>query len=252
MKLPNFFICGIEHSGTTLLSDIFRQIPECESGFEVGALICDSPKDFLHFKPYCDHMIQGWKITQEEFASICDTDSFSIFYDRLFSYSRIINDSHCLFFDKTPRYILFLKSCYSKFKKPFVCIYKDPRSVVYSNWKRRDRFKIKFDNFIDFVNFFDLSYMKRCYSNIDLLKKRPHMGETIRLEELSESSLNSLFDKLNIKFDPIYTKMKNKRYEHNKSETIENKFIFEYKEALSKNEIDKLTDKTADLEKWFI
>jgi hypothetical protein len=94
--------------------------------------------------------------------------------------------------------------------------------------------------------------MKRCYSNIDLLKKRPHMGETIRLEELSESSLNSLFDKLNIKFDPIYTKMKNKRYEHNKSETIENKFIFEYKEALSKNEIDKLTDKTADLEKWFI
>ena len=32
----DFLVCGVEHSGTTLVSDLFRQIPHCESGFEVG------------------------------------------------------------------------------------------------------------------------------------------------------------------------------------------------------------------------
>jgi hypothetical protein len=252
VKTPNFFICGIEHSGTTLLSDIFRQIPECESGFEIGVLIKDTPRDFLQFKPFCNHMTEGWKITQEEFEAVCDTDNFSVFYDRLFTFSRLINESHNIFFDKTPRYIFFLKTCYQKFKKPFVCIYKDPRSVIYSNWKRRHKFKKTSDNFFEFVDSLDLSYMKRCYSNIDLLKKRPAMGQTLCLEELSHNTIKNLFDKLNMKFEPNYMIMKNKRYEHNKSELVEQKFIFEYKEALTKEEINKITDKLIDLKKWFI
>ena len=38
-----FIICGPEHSGTTLISDIFRQVPGLDSGFEVGVLLADTP-----------------------------------------------------------------------------------------------------------------------------------------------------------------------------------------------------------------
>ena len=32
----SFLICGLEHSGTTMASDLFREHPLVESGFECG------------------------------------------------------------------------------------------------------------------------------------------------------------------------------------------------------------------------
>lgn len=31
---PTLVICGLEHTGTTLISELFRQIPHIDSGFE--------------------------------------------------------------------------------------------------------------------------------------------------------------------------------------------------------------------------
>ena len=44
--MTNAIICGMEHSGTTLVSDLVRQTGAYESGFEIGVLLEDSPKAF--------------------------------------------------------------------------------------------------------------------------------------------------------------------------------------------------------------
>ncbi len=88
--MPKFVIGGVEHSGTTLLSDIFRQVPGLDSGFEVGVLLCNTPKEFRTFKPFIDQMPAGWGLTEEDLDYICDTDSFQDFYERLYEKSQII------------------------------------------------------------------------------------------------------------------------------------------------------------------
>jgi len=57
-----FLICGLEHSGTTMVSDLFREHPLADSGFECGVLLCNTPSEFLTFEPFCRHMYVGWGI----------------------------------------------------------------------------------------------------------------------------------------------------------------------------------------------
>ena len=79
-----FEICGIEHSGTTQVSDVFRQVEAVESGFECGVLLGDSPKVFSSVQPFYRNMLDGWQISADTLEGICDTDSFSAFYQRLY------------------------------------------------------------------------------------------------------------------------------------------------------------------------
>ncbi|TVS07098.1 MAG: hypothetical protein EA413_01985, partial [Cyanobium sp. PLM2.Bin73] len=64
----DFIICGLEHSGTTLGSDLFRQVPGCDSGFECGVLLCTTPRDFAGNQPFYQNMLAGWKITEGDLA----------------------------------------------------------------------------------------------------------------------------------------------------------------------------------------
>ena len=56
----SFLICGLEHSGTTMVSDLLREHPDVDSGFECGVLLCSQPSDFLNYEPFCNHMVVGW------------------------------------------------------------------------------------------------------------------------------------------------------------------------------------------------
>ena len=89
-----FIVCGLEHSGTTMVSDLFREHPLTESGFECGVLLCQSPREFKNFHPYCDHMEVGWGITKDDLNECCDTDHFDEFFSRLFAKSNILSDSN--------------------------------------------------------------------------------------------------------------------------------------------------------------
>ena len=67
----SFLICGLEHSGTTMASDLFREHPEVDSGFECGVLLCDNPSDFLTLTPFRNHMAVGWGINEEDLTYAC-------------------------------------------------------------------------------------------------------------------------------------------------------------------------------------
>ncbi len=158
--IPKFVICGVEHSGTTLLSDLFRQVHGLDSGFEVGVLLCDSPKEFRHFEPFITNMKSGWGITDEQLDYICDVETFVEFYVRLKEASSII-DKNSEIFDKTPRYFHSLSKCIQKVECNFIATYKDPRSIVYSDFKR-----VKVKNFYKWYEQYKLAklrYLSRIY-----------------------------------------------------------------------------------------
>ena len=54
-----FVICGVEHSGTTLISEIFRQVPMLDSGFETGVLLSETPSQFLQEMPFATTYRRG-------------------------------------------------------------------------------------------------------------------------------------------------------------------------------------------------
>ena len=131
-----FVICGPEHSGTTVVSDVFRQLPGVSAGFEVGVLLAASPRQFPAYTANADITRLGWGITDAEFLFCCDTDEFSEFYSRLQSVSTVLKPGTHTVFDKTPRYLSCLRDCLHKTSVPFVVVQKDPRATVYSDWRR--------------------------------------------------------------------------------------------------------------------
>ena len=100
----SFLICGLEHSGTTMASDLFREHPEVESGLMVFFSV--TPQEFLSFTPFRNHMAVGWGIEESDLTYACEAPSYELFYQRLFERSKIVQAKRPKFvFDKTPRYV---------------------------------------------------------------------------------------------------------------------------------------------------
>ncbi len=131
-----FVICGPEHSGTTVVSDLFRQVPGVDAGFEVGVLLAESPRHFPALAVHAEITRRGWGLDQAAFEACCDTDDLAVFYGRLQAASPVLRPGTHTVFDKTPRYLACLRACLKKVEVPFLVIHKDPRATVYSDWRR--------------------------------------------------------------------------------------------------------------------
>lgn len=131
-----FVICGLEHSGTTVVSDLFRQICGISAGFEVGVLLAGTPREFPSFTVQAEITKKTWGLDEAQFEKCCDTDDFGMFYMRLQTASTVLKPGTRTVFDKTPRYLSCLRACMSKVDVPFIVIQKDPRASVYSDWRR--------------------------------------------------------------------------------------------------------------------
>ena len=135
----DFLICGLEHSGTTLLSDLMRQVPGCDSGFECGVLLGRKPSDFLDMQPFCSNILKGWEISQDDLNACVENVDFAGFYDELYKRSHLFQGEKqpSIRFDKTPRYI----SCIHHVAKnvpdvPILAMIKDPAAIAWSDFKR--------------------------------------------------------------------------------------------------------------------
>lgn len=255
LKNINFVITGIEHSGTTLVSDIFRQVPTCESGFEVGVLLKKSPRQYyLENHPWRKTIYHGWGITEQDLKIICDTDDFNVFYHRLITFSSIIShEKHNIFFDKTPRYVSELFSCYNKIKKPFIVLYKDPRATIFSNWNRRHSNRNL--SFIEWMDKYDgYSYLEICYSNIAKARQFKERYLVSSLEEIClfpEKTIKRIFDFARISFKKEYLNILNSRYNNTKGKAVNLEITKEYKKLLNNKEIEILNKKTKQWREFF-
>ena len=259
MKSIRFVICGLEHSGTTLLSDIFRQVPELDSGFEVGVLLATSPRNFHEIQPFYNNMSEGWKVDNESLVNACDTDDFNEFYQRLQANSRVLSKDAKQIFDKTPRYFHSMNLCYEKIKVPFVATYKDPRSLVYSDFKRKPLPDSTFREWYPEYKKRKIRYLRMVYKSY--LTWKNSTDDTIRknilcvsLEDIclnTRLSLEKIFEHMGYNFELDYLLLKNLRYGHTRSSEISSRIPFEYLEKFTNKQLEEIKKDFAEFEDWF-
>ena len=111
MKGIDFIICGLEHTGTTLVSELFRQIPKCDSGLNAVFYL---PKVhlFKDLQPFYGNMRNGWSLKDEDLEDACKEREFSGFYDLIYENSTLFDNTPHIRFDKTPRYISDLENIF--------------------------------------------------------------------------------------------------------------------------------------------
>lgn len=255
-----FIICGLEHSGTTLLSDVFRQVSGLDAGFEVGVLLGDSPRDFPNIQPFYNNVKSGWNIQISNLEIICDTNNFFDFYVGLQANSGILDKSTQYIFDKTPRYFLDLFGCQKKVKLPFIATYKDPRSLVFSDYKRSGKGK-SFKEWYDAYKKTKLQYLTKIYNNSYLVWKNASQDDLskskifcIGLEEIclnTKVSMEKIFQHVGFNFELSFLLLKGLRYQHTRRPEISSRIPFEYLEGLTKDQILCIQEDFAELTDWF-
>jgi hypothetical protein len=254
-----FVICGLEHSGTTLLSDIFRQSPELDAGFEVGVLLGNTPQDFPGIQPFYSNVSNGWQINEEQLEAICNTDSFDKFYEGLKAKSDVLKPNVQHIFDKTPRYFQKIFECYGKIQVPFIATYKDPRSIVFSDFKRTGK-GLTFETWYQDYKTPKLRYLKSIYVGSYLPWKSTANNVNaakilcISLEEIclnARQSMDAIFSHVGMEFKIDYLLMKNLRYSHTRAPEISSRIPFEYLDAFSEDQRAQISEDFSELADWF-
>ena len=249
-----FIVCGLEHSGTTMVSDLFREHPLTESGFECGVLLCQSPREFKSFHPYCDHMEVGWGITKDDLNECCDTDHFAEFFSRLFSKSNILSESTSqIIFDKTPRYITDLKSVKSKVALPTIAVIKDPRSLTLSDFKRSKKPYEEIDEWYESWKQSKISYMRSGYIGYQYAWN-DNSCLVIRLEDIcfnAKATVKSMFEFVGLEFKSKYLDLKHKRFDNTFGTSISVNSCMRFMEELPKHIQSKVENDFSEFEHWF-
>ncbi len=246
-----FVICGTEHSGTTLCSDLFRQVPGVDAGFELGVLLADSPRRFAGVESHFPYLGMGWGLGETDIAWACDTDDFAVFYARLQARAAYMPAGTQTIFDKTPRYLAHLDACLARTGVPFIVTCKDPRATVHSDFVRSGA--------ADFFVWFEayapakLAYLNSAYAQYMRHRSDPRVFclplETLCLE--AGRSCAAMFAHVGLAFDPRYLVLRDLRYPNTRNESISAGIPFGYMHAFTPAMIERVEDYFGCLEDWF-
>ncbi len=252
-RLIRFVICGPEHSGTTLVSDLFRQVPGIDAGFEVGVLLAPSPRNFPEFAVHAEITRWGWGIDAAALDSCCDTDDFAQFYDRLHAAATVLKPGTHTIFDKTPRYLSRLADCMNKVAVPFLVVFKDPRALVCSDWRKAGA--PAFSPWFEAYAPDKLNYLRTHYASYSaaVASADPRVCP-IRLETLcldTRRTCERVYAVAGCAFDPAYMVLAGVRYENTRQGSICAGIPFEYTARFSKSEQFLIATTFAELDDWF-
>lgn len=247
----HFIICGMEHTGTTLISDLFRQVPGIDAGFEVGVLLCQTPRSFPALMPFARNVLSGWGVAEADLAACCDTDDFSKFYLRLKQSSSVLKEGTEFIFDKTPRYIVELSKILSNVTVPVVVSCKDPRAIIFSDFKRANT--DDFDHWYEDYAPKKLQYMASCYESWRANKSDPRIC-TVPLEALAmnaRQTMEKMFEHVSEKFELRYALMDGLRYRNTRANFVSADIAFEFRRNLSREQQYKITKYFSAFDAWF-
>lgn len=255
-ELP-FIIAGFERSGTTMVSEIFRQHPHLHSGFEVGALLFDTPKAFFKIKPdeYYINLLRGWKIDEDQLRVICDTYSWDVFYQRLREQSPLVENKECKLFDKTPKYMLHLTELLHKHPKMKAIVTTKSPARLFFSWARkavslREKYlpeisfeeytREKLDMYVEhFYHYFEgLNGAYQAHGKDRIL--------TLPYEKLCRNPIitsRQMFDFVGYSFDPEYLQFE-QTYNNIHANFVDPVYVDEYLEHLSPQTIKEINERT--------
>jgi hypothetical protein len=248
---PAFVICGIEHSGTTLLSDVFRQVPGLGSGFETGVLLADSPASFRSLPVFAAEFGKNWGLGEADIAFICGAADFPAFYRRLAQRSGVLAPGVTRIFDKTPRYMLALGACLARSPAPFIVTFKDPRAVLHSAWSRAGR--PPFMAWLDSVEAETLGYLGALYAQYRRERGNPRVL-FLPLEALCLSAGESCaraFAHVGVAWDTGYLVLRETQYAPTYGRTIQVGQPFAYRREWAGEAMRAVETRFAALADWF-
>jgi hypothetical protein len=253
-NLPLFaLVCGFEHSGTTLVSEILRQYPQLDSGFEGGFLLNNEAKKFLTTEPFYTNCKKGWGLSDQDLRYICDVNSWPELYFRLRERSTVIEDKNIWLFDKTPRYMSALSDILERVPGvPCVVIVKDFRAVFWSSYKRT---KMPLDKW---YNKIFKRTMNHTLSYARSWKKALEKGLgdrilLIRYEELclnQETETRKIFDFMDLEFHEEYLVLNNAKYKNVYGNKISSQYLKEYQGNLPEEICEEILALTSEYSDW--
>lgn len=250
----SFLICGLEHSGTTMASDLFREHPEVDSGFECGVLLCDNPSDFLTLTPFRNHMAVGWGINEEDLTYACQAVNFDGFYERLFERSSIIQTKKPKFvFDKTPRYVTQLIAVQSRLDLPAIVLIKDPRSLALSDFKRSGTKIEEIDDWYERWKNPKRLYMRSAYKGYQYAWGNERC-KVVRLEDIcfnAKETVRSMFEFVQLEFSYEYLDLRSKRFGNTSGSSISVNSCMQFMTELPNHIQSKIKDEFSEFDRWF-
>ncbi len=135
-------VTGMEHSGTTYLSDLLKSHPRINGGFEGGMLLGNRPSDFPGIHPFYEWMQKAnnptqWGVSAENMRFVTAATTWLDMYQRIMASSPLFNGTADILLDKTPPYMPVLDQILNKVPFPAIVIYK-PILHQYTSYKKRD------------------------------------------------------------------------------------------------------------------
>ncbi|MFA6226944.1 MAG: sulfotransferase [Candidatus Paceibacterota bacterium] len=250
-------ICGHEHSGTTMLMDILSNHPSINSGFEIGFLLVDKPRDFIGFDPFYKNMLDGWKIKKGDLDKICDTDDFAEAYSRLREISPLVINNNKII-DKTPRYMQRLEEVLEKAPGvPCVAIIRDPRSLVWSSCKHdiglrnidrnemidewfKEKYPASFNHLLSY-------YIALKYALLGQNKDRIMVVSYEELCRYPKKILPKIFKHCGLEYNDKYMDISSTKFKENiYGSHVDTDFISEYKSRMSKEKCEEIIENTLE------
>lgn len=253
MKTPvAAILCGYEKSGTTVLNEILRRHPGLDSGHEVGVLLAESPRGFISVQPYFSFFQQTWSLSREEAVHCCDTDDWSVFYDRAKEQSPVIVDKSVTLFDKTPKYMAQLSSVLDKVPGvPCVVNVRDPRSLMHSwaCWSgHRDAPAAWVEENFDYCVQRFCSYAEGYRAAADAGKYRLFLNPFESMCLAPAARLAEIFAFLALEFDESYLTFESEHFVY--GNTVTTAHLTPYRESFAASLSERILTATSAFRAW--
>jgi hypothetical protein len=253
---------GFEGGGTTMLSQILREHPRLDSGFEGGFLLAKTPKDFLSLQPYARDLKNLWNLSDPDLEEICSQPIWPDVYRKLRELSPVIENKESWIFDKTPRYMAYLTEVLQKVPNvPCIILVRDPRAVFWTRVKRT------YNNAPEGIS--KLEWMEKeldpaCNAYLAYAKgwqkavENEELASRILLVQYESLCLNTeeeskrLIEFLGLKFYPTILSFDNKdpRYHPCRGKEVSTNYLTEYKQHLSEDICQEIVEKTSEFKDW--
>jgi SAM-dependent methyltransferase len=240
-------VCGFERGGTTALSEVLRQAPGVEAGFEGGFLLARDPMSFPSVEPYYGMALRGWNLALEDMDYVCSAPGWEEMYRRLAE--RFRPGERVRVFDKTPRYMERLAEVMAKVPGvPVIVVVRDPRALFWSWLKRAG------ERPADWLEAYPARY--HSYAAGYRAARRAGLGDRlllVRHEDLSlhpEEEARRIFSFLGLDFDPAYLSFA-PRFRNVRGEGVTSAFVLEYRDHLTAGECEQILEATAGCADWW-
>jgi len=234
-------ICGFERSGTTVVAELLRQHPKIDGRFECGFLLAKNPADFLYFEGYVKNL-EFWGVTREDIAYICQAENWAEAYRRLLERSNI----NVWLYDKTPRYMPYLRMVMAKVEVPCITTVRDPRAVY---WSYKKRIETDLKEFCD-------SYIWYARAWKTTVEQYPERLLLVRHEQLCTEPVREsrrIYDFLGLEFRPEYILLQESAYNtyiYRSGGGISPETIHEYRGNITAEVEDYILEQTSEFACW--